>query len=289
MQTQLPAAARAAPRLPALADLGFVRQALPLAGGEAAAQKQLGDFLPQLGQYHLKRDFSAQKSTSQLSVYLRFGLLSIRHLVQLARQADNEGAAAWLNELVWREFYQQFLYHHPNVVQESWRPEYRALPWPDQPEYLARWQAGQTGYPIIDAAMRQLKLSGQMHNRLRMLCAGFLSKDLLIDWRLGEAWFAAQLLDFDLAANNGGWQWAAGTGCDAQPYFRIFNPVIQSQKYDPDGTFIRRHVPELAHLGKEVIHAPWLAKHDIDTHGYPAPIVNHVLQREKALAFYRAV
>ena len=289
LQTQLPAAARAAPRLPALADLGFVRQALPLAGGEAAAQKQLGDFLPQLGQYHLKRDFPAQKSTSQLSVYLRFGLLSIRHLVQLARQADNEGAAAWLNELVWREFYQQFLYHHPNVVRESWRPEYRALPWPDQPEYLARWQAGQTGYPIIDAAMRQLKLSGQMHNRLRMLCAGFLSKDLLIDWRLGEAWFAAQLLDFDLAANNGGWQWAAGTGCDAQPYFRIFNPVIQSQKYDPDGTFIRRHVPELAHLGKEVIHAPWLAKHDIDTHGYPAPIVNHALQREKALAFYRAV
>ena len=122
-----------------------------------------------------------------------------------------------------------------------------------------------------------------------MLCAGFLSKDLLIDWRLGEAWFAAQLLDFDLAANNGGWQWAASTGCDAQPYFRIFNPVIQSQKYDPDGTFIRRHVPELAHLGKEVIHAPWLAKHDIDTHGYPAPIVNHALQREKALAFYRAV
>ena len=121
-----------------------------------------------------------------------------------------------------------------------------------------------------------------------MLCAGFLSKDLLIDWRLGEAWFAAQLLDFDLAANNGGWQWAAGTGCDAQPYFRIFNPVIQSQKYDPDGTFIRRHVPELAHLGKEVIHAPWPAKHDIDTHGYPAPTVNHALQREKALAFYRA-
>lgn len=287
LQSRLPEAARQTPPLPALADLGFTPQPLVLAGGEAAAQKQLGGFLEYIDRYHLTRDFPAMKSTSQLSPYLRFGMLSPRHLVYLAQQADNEGAAAWLSELIWREFFQQLLYHHPDTAQESFRPEYRALAWENHPEWLARWQAGQTGYPIVDAAMRQLAASGLMHNRLRMICASFLVKDLLTDWRTGAAWFAAQLLDYDLAANSGNWQWAAGTGCDAQPYFRVFNPVLQSQKFDPDGQYIRRHVPELAHLGKDVIHAPWLAKASIRTHGYPAPMVNHAAQREKALALFK--
>lgn len=215
-------------------------------------------------------------------------MLSPRHLIYLAQQADNEGAAAWLGELVWREFFQQLLYHHPQVAEASFRAEYRNFAWENNAEWLARWQAGQTGYPIVDAAMRQLAASGMMHNRLRMIAASFLVKDLLIDWRLGEAWFARQLLDYDLAANNGNWQWAAGTGCDAQPWFRIFNPLLQSQKFDPDGQYIRRHVPELAHLGKDVIHAPWLAKASIDTHGYPAPMIEHAAQREKALALFKA-
>ncbi|MDO5638304.1 MAG: deoxyribodipyrimidine photo-lyase [Neisseria sp.] len=288
LQQRLPAAARQAPPLPELATLGFRRRPLMLAGGEAAAQKQLGVFLDKIGRYRLSRDFPAMRGGSQLSPYLRFGMLSPRHLVYLARQADNDGAEAWLSELIWREFYQQFLYHHPNAAQESFRPEYRALAWENNAEWLARWQAGQTGYPIVDAAMRQLAASGLMHNRLRMITAGFLVKDLLTDWRLGEAWFAAQLLDYDLAANNGNWQWAAGTGCDAQPWFRVFNPVLQSQKFDPDGQYIRRHVPELAHLGKDVIHAPWLAKSSINTHGYPAPMVDHAVQREKALALFKA-
>ncbi len=286
LQQRLPENACQTPPLPNLPAIGFTRQSLMQQGGETAAQKLLGDFLPRLPLYHIARDFPAKKGVSYLAAHLRFGTLSVRHLVYLARQTDNEGAAVWLSELIWREFYQQFLYHHPNVVHESFRPEYRTLGWHNNPEWLERWQTGQTGYPIVDAAMRQLAHSGYMHNRLRMIVASFLVKDLLNDWRQGEAWFAAQLLDFDLAANNGGWQWAASTGCDAQPYFRIFNPVTQSQKFDPDGTFIKRYVPELAHLSKEVIHAPWKAKTSINTHGYPPPLVDHAAQREKALALF---
>ena len=288
LQQHLPEACRRVPPLPGLDKLGFRRQPLMVQGGEAAAQKQLGEFLSRIDRYRLTRDFPAFKGTSQLSPYLRFGMLSPRHLIYLAQQADNEGAAAWMGELVWREFFQQLLYHHPQVAEASFRAEYRNFAWENNAEWLARWQAGQTGYPIVDAAMRQLAASGMMHNRLRMIAASFLVKDLLIDWRLGEAWFARQLLDYDLAANNGNWQWAAGTGCDAQPWFRIFNPLLQSQKFDPDGQYIRRHVPELAHLGKDVIHAPWLAKASIDTHGYPAPMIEHAAQREKALALFKA-
>ncbi|MFV2030338.1 cryptochrome/photolyase family protein [Neisseria sp. S1] len=287
LQSRLPEAARRTPPIPELADLGFTPQPLAITGGETAAQTMLTDFMQRIALYHISRDFPAKKGVSYLASHLRFGTLSIRHLVYLARQADNEGAQTWLTELIWREFYQQFLFHHPRVAHESWRDEYRDIDWPNPEGFLERWQNGQTGYPIVDAAMRQLAASGYMHNRLRMITANFLVKDLLCDWRLGEAWFARHLLDFDLAANNGGWQWAASTGCDAQPYFRIFNPVTQSQKFDPDGTFIRRYVPELAHLGKDVIHAPWLAKNSINTHGYPAPIVDHAAQREKALALFK--
>ena len=287
VQTGLPPQWRQIQAMPTLADIGFERQTLLQSGGETAAQAALADFMARMHYYADLRDFPANKGVSYLSAHLRFGTLSIRHLVYLARQADNAGAAVWLSELIWREFYQQFLYHHPHVVNESFQVQYRHLAWENNPAWFARWQNGTTGYPIVDAAMRQLSSSGYMHNRLRMVAASFLVKDLLIDWRWGEAWFAQQLLDFDLAANNGGWQWAASTGCDAQPYFRIFNPVAQSQKFDANGHFIRRYVPELAHLDSKTIHAPWTAKHPVDTRGYPPPLVDHAVQREKALALFK--
>lgn len=289
LQTALPDAARNPPPVPSCADLGFSPQPSPFAGGETAAQKQLGRFLTRIADYGLTRDFPVKQGSSNLSPYLRFGLLSPRHLAFLARQADCEGASVWLSELVWREFFMQILFHFPHAATENFRPEYRDLVWENNPLWLERWQNGQTGYPLVDAAMRCLSKTGTLHNRLRMVAACFLTKDLLTDWRHGESWFAAHLMDYDLAANSGNWQWAAGTGCDAQPYFRVFNPVLQSQKYDPDGHFIRRYVPELAHLGKDTIHAPWLAKGSIDTHGYPAPVVNHAEQREKAVAMFKAM
>ena len=287
LQSRLPETVRQNARLPTPEEIGINHQPTLFAGGEEAAQKQLGSFLEHIGRYHLARDFPAQKGTSRLSPYLSHGMLSPRHLVFLAKQSDSEGAGVWLGELIWREFFKQILFHYPNTAEESFRQEYRAIAWENNPQWFERWKAGQTGYPIVDAAMRQLKHSGWIHNRLRMIAASFLVKDLLIDWRWGEAWFAGQLIDYDLAANNGGWQWAAGTGCDAQPYFRVFNLVLQSQKFDPDGQFIRRHIPELAHLGKDLIHSPWLAGASIDTHGYPEPMVSHAQQREKALALFK--
>ena len=288
LQQKLPNNLPASPPPPSLSELGFTTQTLVQNGGETAAQAALGDFLDILADYPLNRDFPAKRGTSQLSAHLRFGTLSIRHLVYLAKQADNEGGALWLKELAWREFFQQLFYHYPQVAEQAFRAEYRHLAWQNHSEWLERWQNGQTGYPIIDAAMRALKQTGQMHNRLRMITASFLCKDLLIDWRLGQDWFAAQLLDFDLAANNGNWQWAAGTGCDAQPYFRIFNPITQSYKFDPEGRFLRRFLPEIAHLDNTLIHAPWRAGSDIDCHGYPPPIVDHAVQREQAMALFSA-
>ena len=197
------------------------------------------DFRKRIDRYRDARDFPAVKGPSYLSVHLRFGTVSIRELVAFAHfrslQPGGEGAATWLSELVWREFYAQILWHHPHVVARAFKPEYDALAFPNDPANFAAWREGRTGYPIVDAAMRQLNASGYMHNRLRMIAASFLVKDLLVDWRLGERYFAEQLLDYDLASNNGGWQWAASTGCDAQPYFRIFNPVTQSERFDPGG------------------------------------------------------
>ena len=213
---------------------------------------------------------------------------------QLAK-AGNTGAAGWLNELIWRDFYFQILYHRPDLQQgRAYKAEYEALPFPNNPDWFAAWCEGRTGYPIVDAAMRQLNQTGYMHNRLRMVVASFLVKDLLIDWRWGERYFAEKLIDFDCAANNGGWQWAASTGCDAQPYFRIFNPQSQSEKFDPEGKFIRKYLPELAALDNQRIHAPysqagrksdlWSASAAID---YPPPIVEHAVQREQALLLYK--
>ncbi len=284
---------------PSLKELGFAKtnlSELKIPLGMAGAEKLFEDFKNRIDDYKEARDFPAVKGVSYLSVHLRFGTVSIRELVNYAYHHGGAGAETWLSELIWREFYQQILWHRPDVVEHAFKPEYDALPFPNHPELFAAWCRGETGYPLVDAAMRQLNQTGYMHNRLRMVVASFLVKDLLIDWRWGEKYFAEHLLDFDLAANNGGWQWAASTGCDAQPYFRIFNPVSQSEKFDPQGKFIRRYCPELADLPDEAIHAPWEAKTSIrrsanflqDTDYFP-PIVDHAEQREAALALFKAV
>lgn len=279
-------------KLPTLAELGFTGSSITPAAkpGREAGLQLLQRFARKLPHYKTLRDFPGQAGVSGLSVHLRFGTVSVREAVSLALTQQNEGTDCWLNELIWREFYQQLLWHFPNAATESFKPEYRTLQFPGEDAWFEAWCEGRTGYPIVDAAMRQLNQTGYMHNRLRMIVASFLVKDLLIDWRRGEAYFAAKLMDFDLAANNGGWQWAASTGCDAQPYFRIFNPVTQSEKFDPDGTFIRRYLPELEALDNKSIHAPWLAKQlplgfVLGQH-YPKPIVDHATQRQMALALF---
>jgi deoxyribodipyrimidine photo-lyase len=287
--------------VPTLAALGFRPTGLRELGitpGMTGGAKLFADFRKRIGRYRETRDFPAIKGPSYLSVHLRFGTVSIRELAAFAHarslEPGGEGAATWLSELVWRDFYAQILWHHPHAVSRAFKAEYADLRFPTDPARFAAWCAGRTGYPIIDAAMRQLNTTGYMHNRLRMIAASFLVKDLLVDWRLGERYFAERLIDFDLASNNGGWQWAASTGCDAQPYFRIFNPVTQSERFDADGKFIRRYVPEIAALDAHEIHAPWTvppalqaAKGVLIGHDYPAPIVDHAVARGEALALFR--
>jgi deoxyribodipyrimidine photo-lyase len=291
--------------IPALSTLGFRPtnlHALKLPTGTAGAQSLLADFLGRIDAYAHARDFPAVKGPSYLSAHLRFGTISVRQLAREAwmrMQSGSRGAETWLSELVWRDFFHQVLHHHPHVVGHAYHPAYDHLRWEHGREadaHFAAWCEGATGYPLVDAAMKQLAQTGYMHNRLRMLTASFLVKDLGIDWRRGERWFADLLLDYDLAANNGGWQWAAGTGCDAAPWFRIFNPVTQSRRYDPHGRFIRRYLPQLAGLPDAVIHAPWeaagrdlaAAKLELGK-DYPLPIVDHEEARQRALARYAAV
>ena len=286
-------------RMPTLAELGFATTNLAELGvtpGRAGGRRLLADFLTRIGRYKSARDFPARKGVSYLSVHLRFGTVSIRELAAAALAVGGEGAETWLSELIWRDFYQQILWHHPRVVAASFRPEYDRVVWDDAPDLFAAWCEARTGYPLVDAAMCQLLHSGYMHNRLRMVVASFLTKDLGIDWRLGEAFFAEHLIDFDLAANNGGWQWAASTGCDAQPYFRIFNPVTQSEKFDPDGAFIRRYLPALARVPARYLHAPWtMPPVDQKLAGcvigqdYPAPVVDHARARARTLARFAVV
>ncbi|MGC9185264.1 MAG: cryptochrome/photolyase family protein [Thiomonas sp.] len=288
--------------LPGLDELGFAPtnlRTLKLPLGAAGGQELVDAFTQRIDSYDQTRDFPARKGPSYLSVHLRFGTVSIRELVALAwarMQAGSSGARVWLSELVWRDFYFQILCHHPHVVQGAFKPVYDRIQWRNDPGQFALWCAGQTGYPLVDAAMRQINQTGYMHNRLRMVVASFLTKDLGIDWRWGEQYFADHLNDFDLAANNGGWQWAASSGCDAQPYFRIFNPVAQSEKFDPSGEFIRRYVPELARLSPQDIHAPWTASAQaLRAAGvelgksYPAPMVRHDLARAETLERYAVV
>jgi len=252
--------------------------------------------------YQATRDFPAAKGPSNLGVHLRFGTVSIRQLVRIAlqRQATGSpGAAVWLGELVWRDFFFAIVTNFPHLADRAFKPEYDAIRWESGPHAQALfvvWCQGQTGYPLVDAAMAQLNQTGYMHNRLRMVAGSFLVKDLGLDWRWAEGFFAEKLNDFDLSASNGGWQWVASSGCDAQPYFRIFNPVSQSKKYDPQGNFIRRCLTQLAQLSDKNSHAPWLATPlDLQAAGitlgadYPQPVVRHDEARTKTLARYAVV
>lgn len=243
--------------IPSLGQMGFV----PVLDSFPPAQ--LDEALVQ--KYSQQRDFPAIAGTSKMGVHLRFGTVSIRQLVQKALQLNE----TYLNELIWRDFYHMILWNFPHVGKGlAFKPEYDHIKWRDDEQDFERWCQGQTGYPIVDAGMRELNATGFMHNRVRMIVASFLTKHLLLDWRLGEAYFAEKLLDFDLAANNGGWQWAAGSGCDAAPYFRVFNPRLQTEKFDKDLRYIRHWVPEL------------------DSFDYPRPMVDHDFARKRALEVY---
>lgn len=285
--------------LPSLEDMGFAPtnlRALKLPTGMAGGAQLFDDFLDRIDRYQETRDFPAIKGPSYLSVHLRFGTVSIRQLAGAAWQHGGRGAQTWLSELIWRDFYHQILWHRPEVAAgHAFKAQYDDLPWPNPPDHFEAWCAARTGYPLVDAAMRQLNQTGYMHNRLRMVTASFLAKDLLVDWRLGERYFADALIDFDLAANSGGWQWAASVGCDAQPWFRIFNPVTQSERFDAEGRFIRRYLPELAVVPDKFIHAPWtmpaaeqLRCGVMIGRDYPAPRVDHAVQRAQALALFRS-
>jgi deoxyribodipyrimidine photo-lyase len=264
-----------------------------MAPGISGAETQFREFLRRIDRYDRARDFPALKGPSYLSAHLRFGTISIRRLVAETHALSSPGARAWLSELIWREFYFQILHHHPQVDGHAFRAEFEHVAFDNDTARWEAWCEGRTGYPLVDAAMRQLNQTGYMHNRLRMVTASFLVKDLHIDWRRGERYFAELLTDHDLAANNGGWQWAASTGCDAQPYFRIFNPVTQSEKFDPEGKFIRRYVPELAKVPIRHIHAPSrMSPREQQAAGciigsdYPAPIVDHDAARRVTLERY---
>jgi len=283
-------------RVPELAEIGFEKTNLAALGiptGASGAARLLDDFLGRIDEYRSRRDYPSVRGPSYLSVHLRFGTISIRRLARLASERGSEGAQTWLSELIWRDFYAMILHHHPRVVGNAFKPELDAVAFPNDPAHLAAWCEARTGYPLVDAAMRQINGSGYMHNRLRMVAASFLVKDLHVDWRLGERYFAEHLNDFDLASNNGGWQWAASTGCDAQPYFRIFNPVTQSEKFDPEGRFIRKYLPELARVQPHFIHAPWKMSAEeqrrvgvVLGRDYPAPIVDHAQARAITLDLY---
>jgi len=264
--------------------------------GMSGAAQLWQDFLPRIASYKDARDYPAVKGPSYLSIHFRFGTLSVRHLVRtvldlMARGAGGEGAPVWLAELIWREFYAMILFHNPHVAGGAYKPAYDAIRWetgPQADQLFAAWCEGRTGYPLVDAAMAQLNQTGYIHNRLRMVTACFLIKDLGIDWRRGEAYFAQHLNDYDLASNNGGWQWASSSGCDAQPYFRIFNPVTQSEKFDSTGKFIRRYLPQLKDLSAQEIHAPWLAPRMLPL-DYPGPIIMHDEARKRTLELYAVV
>jgi len=280
--------------LPTLGSWGLASSGEVLPGGERAARERMNTYLRgAIHEYDQKRDLLADEATSRLSQDLRFGLLSVRELYAKcdaarakAKGNARQAIATYINELCWREFYFQILWHYPEVLEVEFNEKYRGLSWPGKKGDLERWQAGETGFPIVDAGMRQLAETGFMHNRARMITAMFLTKDLHVDWREGEKWFMQQLTDGEIASNNGGWQWSAGTGADAAPYFRIQNPWTQTDRFDPDGTYIKRWVPELRDTSaKNFMRPPTdgmpLAK------GYPPPVVDHSEERRKTLDLYK--
>lgn len=283
---------------PSLKDLGFATSVSPPPGGETPAQARLQDFIQNgLARYATERDVLSADGTSRLSPYLRFGCLSPRRAYWAAREAVPEGAPGaetWIAELIWRDFYRQILFHFPYVETGAFRRAYDDLAWENNASWFDLWCQGKTGFPIVDAAMRQLLTTGWMHNRARMIVASFLAKHLLIDWRQGEAWFWDTLIDADPASNAVNWQWVAGTGIEASPFFRIFNPLRQSDKFDPKGDYIRRWVPELARLPDDAIAAPWQADKDVLERAgirlgrdYPEPIVSLDEGRDRAMTAYR--
>jgi deoxyribodipyrimidine photo-lyase len=296
-------AAHELPRRPLanLDQIGFSTGQTPWPGGEAAARKRLEVFLSRgLALYADRRDCSADPATARRSADLKFGTLSPRTVTSAVLAAAREdrrlrpSAEKFISELRWRDFYAHVLCHHPHVESGAFRSRYDAIRWRGNPEHFPAWQAGRTGYPLVDAGMRELAASGFMHNRVRMVVASFLTKDLLLDWRLGERHFMRQLVDGDLASNNGGWQWAASTGTDAQPYFRIFNPTLQGERFDPQGAYVSRWVPELSKLPARWVHHPWKAPAEALRNAgvalgetYPTPIVDHQEQRDRVVGMYR--
>jgi deoxyribodipyrimidine photo-lyase len=244
-------------KLPSLKDIGFKKT------GFTFPSKEIRENI--IKNYHKTRDYPFMNGTSRLSVHLRFGTISIRSLVKEAVKLND----TWLKELIWREFFMQILYNFPAVVNGSFRKEFDGIKWRNNEKEFSEWREGKTGYPIVDAGMRELNRTGYMHNRVRMITASFLVKHLLVDWRRGERCFAEKLLDYDMASNNGNWQWAAGTGCDAAPYFRVFNPAIQAVKFDPDNKYIRKWIPELESVS------------------YPKPVVEHAFARKRAIETYK--
>ena len=264
--------------LPGLRDLGFSSDLSLPPAGEQAARDRLKQFMTEeVLHYGDRRDFPAKEGTSRLSPHLRLGTVSPRTVFHAAEKAAKEHPHArdqvetLIGELIWRDFYRQILWHYPHVATSCFKPLYDNLKWENDEKLFAAWCQGRTGFPLIDAGMRQLNATGWMHNRVRMVVAMFLTKDLLVSWQWGERYFMQKLIDADLASNNGGWQWSASTGTDAQPYFRIFNPMSQARNFDPEGHYIRRYVPEA------------------DTLAYPAPIIDHGRQRLKALALFKDI
>lgn len=281
-------------RVRAWRDLSEAGAAAPR-GGEREATRRLARFAEAgARRYAEDRSFPARDGTSRLSPHLHFGTISPRTVLAAVEEAAPSRKFAL--ELAWRDFFHHLLFHFPAVAQESFRPEFHGFPWRDDPAGVAAWKAGRTGYPFVDAGMRELAGTNWMHNRARMAVASFLTKDLHVDWRIGERWFEHELADADLANNNGGWQWAAGTGADAAPYFRILNPMLQSKRFDPQGEYIRRFVPELARVPAEKIHEPWTmtSREQAESRcriggDYPAPIVEHAREREAALRLFEDV
>jgi deoxyribodipyrimidine photo-lyase len=290
----------------ALPDHPALPATVPFPPGEAEAQRRLQGFVQGadalIYRYDEGRDQLTGVGTSQLSPYLRFGMLSAREALSAARQAlgrapdgrSRASADLWINELIWREFFMDILYHFPTVLKRAFRDPYQHIAWTNDGGQLAAWQEGRTGYPVVDAAMRQLRETGWMHNRARMIVGSFLTKDLLVDWRLGETYFMQHLVDGDPASNNGGWQWVAGTGTDAAPYFRIFNPVLQGKRHDPRGEYVRRWIPELRDVPARFIHEPWKMPSGLQAEcgcvvgrDYPEPVVDHSWARQRTLAAYR--